>query len=68
MTRKNKRIVAAMLALKRRHGDLNTALVREYVKIYGLMSERALSQDIGLSRNAIRRALQGWSELDHYKS
>lgn len=59
-------VIRMLLALKAQHGDLNTALVREYVLLVGTMSERSLAQDLGVSRSVVRRALQGWSEMDRY--
>ena len=51
----------------RRHGDLNAALIREYVRAYGKKSERQVAQDVGLSRDTVRRALLKWSDSDHPK-
>lgn len=53
-----------LLRLKNEYGDLNRALVIEYVKAFGPASERSLAQDLGVSRAVVRRALQDWSEKD----
>ena len=64
MNRKSRIIAELLLHLKKQHGDLNTALVIEFVRAYGSASVRGLSQDLGLNRSVIRRALQGMSESD----
>jgi DNA-binding FadR family transcriptional regulator len=56
--------VAILLRLKQQYGDLNRALVMEYIKAFGTTSERKLAQDLGVSRSVIRRALQDWSDSD----
>ena len=58
-------ILDLLLTLKSTHGSLDTALIRLWVYNYGPQSERALAQDLGLGRRAIRRALQDWSETNH---
>jgi transposase len=55
------------MRLKAEHGDLNAALIRLYVKVYGRTSDRQLAQDIGVSRSVIRRSLQKWSENNRPK-
>lgn len=47
-----------LMSLKKRYGDLNTALVAEYLRAYGDASISAISQDVGLARATVRRALQ----------
>jgi DNA-binding GntR family transcriptional regulator len=54
--------VKLLLKLKAQYGDLNRALIREYIRAYGETSDRQLAQDIGLSRSVIRRALQDRSD------
>lgn len=51
-----------LLALKEEYGDLNRALVIEYVKARGATSYRQIAQDIGLSRSVVERSLLGWSD------
>ncbi|WP_143515581.1 AsnC family protein [Pseudooceanicola marinus] len=53
-----------LVDLKARYGDLNTALVAEYLQAYGDASISAIAQDVGLSRAAVRRALQKLSDSD----
>ncbi len=46
------------LYLQRKHvGSLNAALVKAYVKVHGPQNLHRISKDTGLSRNAVRRAL-----------
>ena len=46
------------LYLQRKHvGSLNAALVKAYVKVHGPRNVNRISRDLGLSRNAVRRAL-----------
>lgn len=61
MNSEAQRIVNILLLLKGEYGDLNKALVRMYIRAYGEMSIIAISQDVGLSRTTIRRALQDLS-------
>ena len=46
------------------YGDLNTALAAYYTTVHGEMMISALALDVGLGRNAIRRALQNYYGLD----
>lgn len=62
MKRKAELTVRILLNLKEEYGDLNRALVLEYMKAYGCASERQAAQDLGLSRSVIRRCLQERSE------
>ena len=50
--------------LRLEYGDLNRALVIEYVLANGVRSERVLARELGLNRSVIRRCLRGWSESD----
>jgi predicted ArsR family transcriptional regulator len=54
--------VRLLKALKKKHGSLNAALVREYALATGERSIRAISLSVGLSRTAVRRHLEGLSE------
>lgn len=54
--------VKLLIQLKDQYGDLNSALIREYIRAYGPASERQIAQDVGLSRSVVRRALQEWSD------
>lgn len=54
--------VAILLRLKEQYGDLNRALVMEYLKANGSTSERKLAQDLGVSRSLVRRVLQDRSD------
>lgn len=47
-----------LLQLKDHYGDLNCALVFEYLRAKGETSQRQMEQDIGLSRRVIARCLQ----------
>ena len=58
MSAKSKFTVELLLRLKKQYGDLNRALVREYVCAFGETSERQIAQDVGLSRSAVKRGLQ----------
>lgn len=61
MTEASRLTVDLLLRLKNQYGDLNCALVLEYVAANGTTSERRIAQDVGLSRSVVRRALQEWS-------
>ncbi len=61
MTETSRLTVEMLLRLKNQYGDLNRALVLEYVAANGTTSERRIAQDVGLSRSVVRRALQEWS-------
>jgi predicted ArsR family transcriptional regulator len=56
-----KETVELLIRLKKQYGDLNRALIREYIRANGETSARQIAQDVGLSRNVVRRALQDWS-------
>jgi predicted ArsR family transcriptional regulator len=56
--------VELLLRLKSKYGDLNKALILEYVQAYGLQSENKIAQDVGLNRAVVRRALQDLSDSD----
>lgn len=51
-----------LLHLKEQYGDLNKALVLEYVRANGVLSETQIAQDVGLNRSVVRRALQDLSD------
>jgi predicted ArsR family transcriptional regulator len=53
-----------MTRLRQTFGDLNTAHVALHRKVFGTSTVSAVAQDVGLSRNAVRRALQKLSETD----
>ncbi len=61
MSEASRLTVDLLLRLKNQYGDLNRALVLEYVAANGTTSERRIAQDVGLSRAVVRRALQEWS-------
>ncbi len=52
--------VRILLRLKEEYGDLNCALVVEYLRANGSTSQRKMAQDLGLSRTIIRRCIQEW--------
>lgn len=56
--------VTLMLRLRQHYGDLNTALVGEYLRAYGPASVSFLSQHLVVNRSVVRRALQKLSEND----
>jgi len=64
-TRKSSTTVKILLALKEKYGDLNKALVIEYVLAHGMASERSIAQDLGVSRDVVKRALQDWPDSGH---
>lgn len=57
--------VRLLLQLKARYGDLNRALILEYVLAFGSVSIRKIAQDVGLSRSVVERALQEWPDSGH---
>lgn len=56
--------VILLLRLREQYGDLNTALVGEYLLAYGPASVSFLSQHLAVNRTVVRRALQKLSEND----
>ena len=54
--------VELLLRLKAKYGDLNKALILEYVKVNGIQSETKIAQDLGVNRSVVHRALQDRSE------
>ncbi len=64
MTKEAELTVKFLLELKKKYGDLNRALVVEYVKANGLCSISVIAQDLGVNRSMVRRALQDLSEYD----
>lgn len=56
--------VRILLELKAQYGDLNKALVREYLRAYGPTSISQIAQDVDLNRTVVRRALQRLSDYD----
>lgn len=58
------RIEACLTQLRNRFGDLNTAHVALHKRAYGDKFISQIAQDIGVSRNVVRRAIQRLSELD----
>lgn len=54
--------------LRRMYGDLNTAHVAIHLKVNDTSSVRSLALDVGLSRSAVRRAIQKLSESDTPKA
>lgn len=53
-----------LLQLKELYGDLNCALVGEYLRANGETNPNRISQDIGLNRSVVARCLQDVSESD----
>lgn len=68
MENDEKTVLDLLLALKIRHGDLNSAMVRAYVMVHGSKAKRKIAQDLGVNRSVVHRALQNWSENDHFLS
>ncbi len=56
--------VRILLRLKDTYGDLNRALVLEYVRANGTTSVNRIAQDVGLNRSVVKRSLQDLSESD----
>lgn len=56
-----------LLKLKDHYGTLNCALVHEYIRVHGHVSQRQMSQDIGLHRDVIVNCIQEWPESGHPK-
>lgn len=56
--------VRILLKLKEQYGDLNKALVLEYLRANGTTSVNQISLDVGLNRSVVMRALQDVSESD----
>lgn len=57
-------MLAEMIRLKAVYGSLNTALVAIYVHVNGSENISNISRGLGLSRDAVRRALQDLSDSD----
>jgi predicted transcriptional regulator len=51
-----------LLRLKERYGDLNCALIGEYLRAYGETNVNRISQDVGLNRSVVARCIQALSE------
>ena len=62
----NRDTLALLLKLKRRYGDLNTALVAVALEVHPDMSRSlsALARYVRLNRSAVRRALGVVSDSD----
>ena len=55
-------LLCQLLSLRKRFGTLNGALDGMYIEAYGEASQRAMEQDLGVSRWVIRKYLQERSE------
>ncbi|MGH1417193.1 MAG: hypothetical protein ACRBB0_27155 [Pelagimonas sp.] len=53
-----------LIALRKKHGDLNRAMVALYVDAFGVERETAMAQYLGVNRSVVRRSLQALSESD----
>lgn len=53
-----------LLKLKKHYGDLNCALIGEYLRANGEINPTQISQDVGLNRSVVARCLQVLSDSD----
>jgi predicted transcriptional regulator len=60
--RKHRANLKRITRLRQAFGDLNTAHVALHRKVFGPVTISAVAQDIGVSRDTVRRALQKLSD------